>query len=91
MIFQFIDSVKNIFHNALPYLHRMNPKIIEASEAALLIKDNDTLCIGGGGAGHAVPDKLLEALGERFIRTSSPKKKLISFTPVVSVKIMSGD
>jgi propionate CoA-transferase len=51
----------------------MNPKIIEPSEAANLVADQNTLCIGGGGAGHAVPDKLMEALGVRFKKTGSPK------------------
>ncbi|MCK5468016.1 MAG: malonate decarboxylase subunit alpha, partial [Cyclobacteriaceae bacterium] len=52
----------------------MNPKLISAEAAASLVKNGDTLCIGGGGAGHAVPDKLMEALGQRFIKTALPKK-----------------
>lgn len=51
----------------------MRPKIISPDEAATLIGDGQTLCIGGGGAGHAVPDKLLEVLGKRFAETSSPR------------------
>lgn len=52
----------------------MNPKVIRAEDAISYIKNGDTLCIGGGGAGHAVPDKLMEALGQRFIKTDLPKK-----------------
>ncbi len=52
----------------------MKPKIITAVQAAELVENEKTLCIGGGGAGHAVPDKLLEALGDRYVQTSSPKK-----------------
>lgn len=52
----------------------MNPKVISAEAAAGLVKNGDTLCIGGGGAGHAVPDKLIEALGQRFIKTTLPEK-----------------
>jgi propionate CoA-transferase len=52
----------------------MNPKIIQAHHAAELIKDGQTLCIGGGGAGHNVPDRLLEAIGKRFAETKTPKK-----------------
>lgn len=52
----------------------MNPKIIQTQEAAALIKDGQTLCIGGGGAGHNVPDSLMAALGKRFIDTKTPKK-----------------
>lgn len=52
----------------------MNPKIISAEAAASFVKNGVTLCIGGGGAGHAVPDKLMEALGKRFVRTALPRK-----------------
>ena len=44
----------------------MNPKVISAEAAVSFIKSEQTLCIGGGRAGHAVPDKLMEALGKRF-------------------------
>ena len=52
----------------------MNPKIISAEAAVSFVKNEDTLCIGGGGAGHAVPDKLMEALGQRFRKTAKPQK-----------------
>lgn len=52
----------------------MNPKVISAEAAASFVKNGHTLCIGGGGAGHAVPDRLMEALGQRFIKTILPKK-----------------
>lgn len=52
----------------------MKPKIISAEAAASLVKNGHTLCIGGGGAGHAVPDKLMEALGHRFRKTGKPEK-----------------
>jgi len=52
----------------------MRPEIIDAYKAAELVEDGQTLCIGGGGAGHAVPDKLMEALGTRFTKTSSPRR-----------------
>ena len=48
----------------------MNPKVITADQAAKLVQDKATLCIGGGGAGHAVPDKLLEALGQNYQNSS---------------------
>jgi len=46
--------------------------IITKEQAATLIQDNDTICIGGGGAGHAVPDEILKALGQRFRDTGKP-------------------
>ncbi|MCM5664343.1 acyl CoA:acetate/3-ketoacid CoA transferase [Galbibacter mesophilus] len=49
-------------------------KIVDAKTAAEKINDGDTLAIGGAGAGHAVPDTLLRALGERFKTTGHPKK-----------------
>lgn len=51
-------------------------KIIEAKEAASLIEDNVTVAIGGAGAGHAVPDKILKALGKNYVETGHPKNLL---------------
>ena len=51
----------------------MKPKIVTAAQAAALVANDKTLCIGGGGAGHAVPDKLMEALGKRFVQTTNPR------------------
>ncbi|MEK3722469.1 acyl CoA:acetate/3-ketoacid CoA transferase [Paenibacillus sp. FSL H8-0034] len=48
-------------------------QIIKTEEAAALIKDNDTLWIGGSGGGHAVPEKLIEGLEGRFIKTGFPR------------------
>jgi len=52
----------------------MKPILVSAETAVSLVRNGDTLCIGGGGAGHAVPDKLMEALGQRFAKTALPKK-----------------
>lgn len=52
----------------------MPPKLISAEAAASFVKKGNTLCIGGGGAGHAVPDKLMEALGQRFKKTAKPEQ-----------------
>ena len=46
--------------------------IITADEAAQMVQDGDTLVIGGSGAGHAIPEKLIEALGGRFKSTGEP-------------------
>jgi len=48
-------------------------KIVDAREAANLIKEGDTIAIGGAGAGHAVPDSLLQGLGERYVETKEPR------------------
>ncbi len=48
-------------------------KIVDAREAANVIKDGDTVAIGGAGAGHAVPDRLLQGLGERYVKTQEPR------------------
>ena len=48
-------------------------QIVSAVEAVLDIKDGDTVVFGGAGAGHAVPDKVMEHLGKRFVETNSPK------------------
>jgi propionate CoA-transferase len=46
---------------------------ITPAQAASLVRDGDTLLIGGSGGGHAVPDALLEALGNRFRESASPR------------------
>ncbi|WP_376096930.1 acyl CoA:acetate/3-ketoacid CoA transferase [Roseomonas sp. CCTCC AB2023176] len=48
-------------------------RVISASEAAGLLRDGDTLLIGGSGGGHAVPDLLLRAVGERFEASGAPR------------------
>lgn len=55
-------------------------KILEADQVVGYIKDGDTIVFGGAGAGHAVPDKVLEHLGLRFKKTGSPKN-LTTFHP----------
>ena len=51
----------------------MRPKIIDAEEAIELLPNGATLCVGGGGAGHAVPDRLLECLGKNFYVHGRPR------------------
>lgn len=55
-------------------------KIVPADQAVGYIKDGDTVVFGGAGAGHAVPDKVMEHLGKRFEKTGSPKN-LTTFHP----------
>jgi propionate CoA-transferase len=47
--------------------------IVSGREAVELIEDGVTLAIGGAGAGHAVPDRLMRELGERFARSGAPQ------------------
>jgi len=55
----------------------MNPKIMSSEEAIQLIPDNATICVGGAGAGHGIPDKILESLGETFTKEGRPKNLTI--------------
>ena len=48
-------------------------KLLQAKDAVQFIKNNDTVAIGGGGAGHAVPDNILKALGESYLESGSPQ------------------
>ena len=48
-------------------------RIVTASEAVKAIKSGDTIVVGGSGAGHGIPDALLEALGKNFVSTGLPK------------------
>src|SRR5690606_16354881 len=48
--------------------------IVTAAEAVGLIPNGATIAVGGAGAGHALPDLLLKALGDRFRSTGSPRR-----------------
>src|SRR3954470_13854307 len=52
----------------------MAPRIVTADEAAKVVESGDTLLIGGSGAGHAVPDTLIAAIGRRFVAEGAPRK-----------------
>jgi len=58
-------------------------KVVSFVEAVSLIQDGDTLLIGGSGGGHAVPDKLIVSLKERYLDNGTPT----SLTLVHSVGI----
>jgi propionate CoA-transferase len=47
-------------------------KIVTADEAVKAVQSGKTLVIGGSGAGHGVPDALIEALGKNFRATGFP-------------------
>ena len=46
---------------------------ITPDEAASLVRTGDTLLISGSGAGHAVPEALLAAVGQRFRNEQQPR------------------
>ncbi len=48
-------------------------RVVSAAEVAKLVRSNDTLVIGGSGAGHAVPDALIAAVGQRFRAEGEPR------------------
>ena len=54
-------------------------KVISAKEAAALVKNGDTLAIGGF-VGSGVPEELLIALQERFQETKNPRELTIFHT-----------
>ena len=77
-------------------------KKTEAAEVVRHIKDEMTVAIGGAGAGHAVPDKVLQALSQHFLQTGHPrslttihpvdqrwKRKISTITPESCVQFFS--
>lgn len=56
-------------------------RIVTADQAARLVRSGDTILIGGSGAGHAVPDSLIAAIGKRFLAEGQPRD-LTSLHPV---------
>ena len=53
-------------------MHPLEKPVVSASEAVSRIPDGAGVAVGGAGAGHALPDILLRALGERFRATKQP-------------------
>ncbi len=49
-------------------------RIVTADVAASLVRDGDTLLIGGSGSGHAVPEALLAAVERRFLESGQPRQ-----------------
>lgn len=47
--------------------------VLPADEAAALISDGVTVAIGGSGAGHSIPERMLEAIGRRFRNRGQPR------------------
>jgi len=47
--------------------------VVTADEAAALIRDGVTVAIGGSGAGHSIPERMLEAIGRRFRASGGPR------------------
>jgi propionate CoA-transferase len=48
-------------------------RVVTADEAAALVRDGDTLLIGGSGGGHAVPEALICAVERRFLADGEPR------------------
>jgi len=51
----------------------MTTRLVTALDAARLVNSGDTILIGGSGGGHAVPEALLAALGQRFRDEGQPR------------------
>ena len=48
-------------------------RVIEVSEAMGFVRSGDTILIGGSGGGHSVPERLIVALEERFLKDGEPR------------------
>src|SRR5207253_2859551 len=57
-------------------------KVIQAAQAAALIRDGDVLSISSS-SGLGCPDKVLAAIGQRFDREGSPRG-LTSLNPIAA-------
>ncbi len=55
-------------------MKRPHKPVESAWEAIQRVSSGSSVAIGGSGAGHAVPDILLRALGDRFRATGSPRE-----------------
>lgn len=56
-------------------------RLVDAATAMSLVRSGDTVVIGGSGGGHAVPERLITALEDRFLSEGAPADLRI-FHPV---------
>ncbi|MBM4315211.1 MAG: 3-oxoacid CoA-transferase, partial [Deltaproteobacteria bacterium] len=47
-------------------------KVVSFEEAVGVVRDGDTLLIGGSGGGHAIPEALIVALKQRYLKEAGP-------------------
>ena len=57
----------------------MNNKVITAAQAAVLVKDQDTVAINGFGFGFGFPEELAKAIEERYLSSGEPKNLNLLF------------
>ena len=50
------------------------PEVIDATAAAGLLRDGDSVLFGGSGGGHGVAESVIEALAARFEETAAPRR-----------------
>ena len=48
-------------------------KVVSAEDAVRLVPDGATVIVGGSGAGHAVPQRFVDALADVFTREGRPR------------------
>lgn len=48
-------------------------RVVAFEEAVSILRQGDTLLIGGSGGGHAVPEKLIASVEQRFLHSGSPR------------------
>jgi len=68
----------------------MNNKTMTAENAAALIKDNDTLLVGGSGGGVTEATGLLRALQDRFLEQGRPRGLTVVHTTGIGDRDKTG-
>ena len=66
-------------------------EVLTLEQAASLVRDGDTVLVGGSGGGHAVPEAFIEALprgyetllGERGARLSTGQRQRLSIARAI--------
>ncbi|MBU6497138.1 MAG: 3-oxoacid CoA-transferase [Rhodospirillales bacterium] len=48
-------------------------QVITAEQAAALVQPGDNILVSGSGGGHAVPERILEAVEARFLQSGQPR------------------
>ncbi len=64
--------------------------VITAAEAAGLIENGRSIVASGSGGGHAVPEAVLAALGERFLKEGAPRDVTLIHVVGIGDRISKG-
>jgi propionate CoA-transferase len=75
------DLDRSLLESLRKFAGLLQMKVLTAAEVANLVEDGDTILIGGSGGGHAVPETIMAAIEQCFVKSGHPRN-ITSIHPV---------